>query len=231
MYQPAPARSAPPPTVVSVRGEAVREVPPELAVLTVTVSARDQDRAATLARLTDRAAAQRTLLDEFAAAIERRETGDVSVYPEVKGKTERVSAYHGSVTTSVTVADFTVLGDLLLRLGAQDQTAVSGPWWRLRPGSRAGAEVRKAAVADALRGAAEYADAVGARLERLLEIIDEGADGGVQPLAAMAYGGAAQDMSLDLDPQQQALRAAVTIRVTITEPTILDETPPADAGR
>jgi uncharacterized protein YggE len=210
--------------VISVRGEAVREVAPELAAFSVTVSARDRDRHATLARLTERAAAQRALLDRYADAIERRETGAVQVYPEVKGRSERVSAYRGNVTTTVTVTDFAVLGDLLLRLGAEEQTAISGPWWRLRPGSRAGADVRREAIADALGRAREYADAVGARVDRLIEISDDGAGGGVQPMAAMAFRGAAADaaeMSLDLDPQQQTVHAAVVVRVAITEPSAL----------
>ncbi|HTF08628.1 MAG TPA: SIMPL domain-containing protein, partial [Asanoa sp.] len=40
--------------VVAVRGEAVREVPPEIARFAVTVVARDKDRQATLRRLAER---------------------------------------------------------------------------------------------------------------------------------------------------------------------------------
>ena len=96
--------------MVVVRGEAFREVPPELAVFSVTVSARDKDRQTTLTRLTERAAELRTALDDYPDAIERRETGGVQIYPELKRGGERVSAYTGSVTTTVTVTDFAVLG-------------------------------------------------------------------------------------------------------------------------
>jgi uncharacterized protein YggE len=208
--------------LVSVRGEASREVPPELAVFSATVSARGRDREGTLTRVAERAAAQRVLLDGYAAAIERRETGRVEVYPEVKGNTERVSAYHGSVTTTVVVTDFTVLGDLLLRLGNQEQTTLSGPWWQLRPGSTAGAEVRRAAVADALSRAREYADAVGARLDRLVEIRDEGAGDGGAPVLRAAFGGGPEvAATLEIDPQPQTVHAGVIVRATITEPTVL----------
>jgi uncharacterized protein YggE len=210
--------------MVSVRGEASREVPPELAVFSATVSARGKDREATLTRVAERAAAQRVLLDGYAAAIERRETGRVEVYPEVKGNAERVSAYHGAVTTTVVVTDFSLLGDLLLRLGSQEQTSISGPWWQLRPGSTAGAEVRRAAVADALSRAREYADAVGARLDRLVEIRDEGAGdgGGVMPAMRLGFGGAPEaNATLEIDPQPQNVHAGVIIRATITEPTAL----------
>ena len=203
--------------LISVRGEAFREVPPELAVISVTVSAYGRRRPDTLERLTERAAELRTALDDYADAIERRETAGIQVHPEVKPDGERLPMYTGRVTTTVTVTDFAVLGELLLRLGNQEQTAVAGPWWQLRPGSTAGAEVRRAAIADALNRAQDYADAVGARVDRLVEILDEGAEG-AQPMVRMAAfaGGPESDLALAIDPQQQTVRAAVTVRVTIT---------------
>lgn len=209
--------------MIVVRGEATREVPPELAIFSVTVSARDKDRQTALTRLTERAAELRTHLDDFPEAIERRETSGVQVHPELKRGGERISAYTGSVTTTVTVTDFTVLGELLLRLADRDQTSLSGPWWQLRPGSRAGADVRRAAIADALGRAREYAEAVGAQVDRLVEIADENAGGGGQPMMRMAaFGGAPEaDLALEVDPQVQTVHASVLVRVTITEPTAL----------
>jgi len=209
--------------MIVVRGEATREVPPELAIFTVTVSARDKDRQTTLTRLTERAAELRTYLDNHAEGIERRETSGVQVHPEVKRRGERIVAYAGSVTTTVTVTDFSVLGELLLRLADHDQTSISGPWWQLRPGSRAGADVRRSAITDALGRAREYAEAVGAQVDRLVEIADENAGGGGQPMMRMAaYGGAPEaDLALEVDPQLQTVHASVLVRVTITEPTAL----------
>ena len=86
-------------------------------MFSVTVSARGKDRQATLTQLTERAAELRSALDDYPDAIERRETGGVQIYPEVKRGSQRVSAYTGSVTTTVTVTDFTMLGEMLLRLG------------------------------------------------------------------------------------------------------------------
>lgn len=208
------------PTIV-VRGEAFREVPPEQAVLSVTVSARDRDREVVVARLAERAGELRAVLDGYADAIERRETSGVQVYPDLKRGSERVVAYTAHAGTTVTVTDFGVLGELLLRLARLQQAVVAGPWWQLRPGSKAGADVRRTAIADALARAREYAAAVGARVDRLVEIADEGAGGGgVQPMMRAAAFGAAEDSaaSLDLDPQQQTVHAAVIVRVTITEP-------------
>ncbi|MFI5932953.1 SIMPL domain-containing protein [Actinoplanes sp. NPDC051494] len=207
--------------MVVVRGEAMREVPPEIALFSVTVSARDKDREVTLTRLAERAAQLRSSLDDWPDAIERRETSGVQVRPELKRGGERVSAYQGSVSVTVTVTDFGVLGDMLLRLANQEQTTISGPWWQLRAGSKAGTDVRKAAITDALARAHEYAEAVGAQVDRLVEIADEGTGGGGGGMMRMAYakgGGQEMDVELDVEPQLQTVHAAVTVRVLITEP-------------
>jgi uncharacterized protein YggE len=212
--------------MIVVRGEATREVPPELAIFSVTTSARDKDRQTALTMLTERAAELRTHLDDYPEAIEHRETTGVQVHPELKrGGGERIAAYIGTVTTTVTVTDFTVLGDLLMRLAGRNQARVAGPWWQLRPGSRAGTDVRRAAIADALDRAREYAEAVGAQVDRLVEIADENAGGGGQPMMRMAaFGGAPEaDLQLEVDPQQQTVHASVLVRVTITEPTALKQ--------
>ena len=213
--------------VVVVRGEAIREVPPELAVFTVAVSSRDKDRHTTLTRLTERAAELRSRLDDFDQAIERRETGSVQILPEMQGRPrigsggEKVIAYRGTVATTVTVTDFAVLGELLLRLADQEQTEINGPWWQMRPGSRAGADVRREAIVDAMRRAREYAEAVGSRVERLIEIVDEGVGGGMPGAYRSFAGGRAEKadtMDLTLDPPTQNIQASVTVKVAIAPP-------------
>ena len=206
------------PTIV-VRGEAFREVPPELAVLSVTVTARDQDRQAVVDRLLRRSEEVRAVLAGSGDAVERRETGGVQVVPELRRGSERVVAYTGSVTTTVTVTDFEPLGQLLLQLARIEHATVAGPWWQMRPGGRAGADVRRAAIAEALSRAREYAAAVGARIDRLVEIADDGAGAGPMMMRAAAFDvGAQESAGFELDPQLQTVQAAVTVRVTITEP-------------
>ena len=206
---------------VSVRGEAVIEVPPELARFAVTVSARGKDRQGVINRLAERSVTVRALIDEYGDAVERRETGAFHLSPELKRSGEGVVAYTGSVATTVTVTDFTALGELMVRLADQEQSAVAGPWWELRPTSPVGGEARRAALTDALDRAKEYAAAVGARVDRLLEISDEG---GERPMYRMAMAGSAAGLehagiaTLDLDPQVQTVRAAVHLRLSITEP-------------
>ncbi|MFI5889264.1 SIMPL domain-containing protein [Actinoplanes sp. NPDC051513] len=209
------------PTIV-VRGEAVREVPPEIAVINVSVTARGKNKDAVLARLTEQSAVLRAELDAYGEAIERRETAGVQVYPDFKK-----SEYVGNVDTTVTVADFGALGEMLPRLAGMAQVSIFGPWWQLRRGSKAGAEVRRAAITDALDRAREYASAVGARIDKLVEISDEIAGaGGVVPIAARAMAFDAQRgpaPALELDPQRQTVQASVLVRVTITEPDLSEQ--------
>jgi uncharacterized protein len=214
--------------VVAVRGEVNRQVPPEIATVHVTVAARDRDRQAALSRLAERSTALGVLVDGYAAAIERRETSGVYVYPETKGPGERIVGYRGSVTLRLTVTDFAVLGELMLRLADQDQATVAGPYWALRPDSPAYREARHQAIGDALTRAREYAEALGARVTRLLQLADSGLSG-----ADVDYGGAAPQAmamramdagavpSFDLEPRQQHVYASVEARFAITEP-ILD---------
>jgi uncharacterized protein YggE len=209
---------------VAVRGEAVHEVEPELAQLTVTIAARDKDRELTLRRLAERAETLRGLLDRYAPAIERRETSRVHVHPELKRSGERVRAYEGSVSTTVTFSDFSELGEVVLTLADQDQTTVYGPSWALRSDSPAYGAARRAAIDDALGRARQYADALGARLVRLVELTDSGLSGdrGSQPVAfAMRAAAGGPQPQLELDPQRQTVYAAIEARFAISEPTVL----------
>lgn len=204
--------------MIVVRGEALREVPPEQAVFSVTVTARGRDKDAVLAHLTERAAVLRAALDGHGEAIERRETGGVQVFPDFKRGGDRPAGWTGSMATTVTVADFAALGEMLPRLAGLEQASIAGPWWQLRPGSTASAEVRRAAIADALSRAREYAAAVGSTVDRLVEISDDLAGGGGFPAVAGRAAMAVESATWQLDPQMQTVQASVIVRVTITDP-------------
>jgi uncharacterized protein YggE len=219
---------SPVPTV-AVRGEHTREVDPELAEFAITVSARDKDRATTLARLSERVNATRAILDRYAAAIEKRETSRLSVFAQTR-KGEKVSAYIGNATTTVTVTDFDLLGEMMIRIADQDQVAVAGPFWSVRPASPVHREARHAAIRDAITRAREYAEALGAHVTGLVELTDVGMSGGLMApggpaMFARAAGGGSYSGSpeLNLDPQRQQISAQIEGRFQISEPTALDE--------
>jgi uncharacterized protein len=213
---------------VAVRGESTREVDPEIAEFSVTVQARDKDRATTLAHLSERVAAIRAVLDGYAAAIEKRETSRLSVYAQTKGSGERISAYVGTATTQVTVTDLDVIGEMMLRISGVPQVSANGPFWSVRPGSPVYREARHAAIADAVTRAKEYAEALGARVIGLVELTDVGMSAGDMAAPRMmrafaARGGAESMPELDLDPQRQQIQAQIEGRFLISNPSILDD--------
>ncbi|MFJ3693361.1 SIMPL domain-containing protein [Streptomyces sp. NPDC090052] len=216
---------------VAVRGEASLEVEPETATLTVTASARGKDRRAALQDLTRRNAAIFELAREYGEAVEKLESGALSVSPEPAQHSwgERVRAYSGHVRITVALNDFTALGELTARLAGLELTRVEGPWWALRPGSPAHRDARRQAVRDAVTRAREYAEALGAELTALVELSDPGADGarppapgfaGTRGFRAAAPGGADDVPAIDLEPQRQTVYAQVNARFTMSPPAL-----------
>ncbi|MEU5640503.1 SIMPL domain-containing protein [Streptomyces milbemycinicus] len=214
---------------VAVRGEARLEVDPEIARLSITVSARGSDRRTALEDLTRRNAQVLDLVKSYGQAVEKLETGAFAITPQLtaKGRHERIHAYHGRVHLSVTVADFTALGELSTRLADLELTQVVGPTWALRPDSPAHAEARRQAVREAVQRAREYAGALDARLTALVELADLDSENANQPYPVAyaaaprgaGYGGAPQAApALDLEPQRQTVYAQVNARFTMSPP-------------
>lgn len=212
---------------ISVRGEAQLEVEPEIARLTVYVHAQDKDRRRALDRLTERNRDCLDLIKGYGEAVEQLETSGLSISPIVREKRrdEKVDRYQGTVHTTVTVVDFSVLGELIARLGDMELATVQGPWWALRRDSEVYRRAAQQAVQEAVTRARDYADALGCRLTGLLELADEGVrtDGGAPETAYGFFAQAAQaapvpPAPLDLEPQTQVVRATVQARFTATDP-------------
>ncbi|GAA2111487.1 SIMPL domain-containing protein [Actinomadura alba] len=219
---------SPTPPLVSVRGETVLEVEPEIARLTVYVHARDKDRRRALERLTERNRECLDLIGEYGDAVEQVETSGLSISPIVRDKRrdEKVDRYQGTVHTTVTVAEFSVLGEIVTRLGDLELTSVHGPWWALRRDSDVYRRAAQQAVRAAVTRATDYADALGCRLTGLVRLSDEGlsTDGGgreqVYGMVAAAVPASSSGAlpAIDLEPQKQVVRAAVEARFTMTAP-------------
>ncbi|MFD7622234.1 SIMPL domain-containing protein [Streptomyces sp. NPDC059802] len=215
---------------VAVRGEARLEVDPETARITVTVTARGKDRRNTLEDLTRRNNHVLELARSYGQAMEKLETGAISITPELtqKGRNEQIHAYHGRVHITAVLNDFTALGEFTTRIADLDMTRVNGPWWGLRPDSPAHGTARRQAVHEAVQRAREYADALGAQLTALVELADLGAENTAPPAlpapGAMrgraAFGGAAPEPApaLDLEPQRQTVYAQVNARFIMSPP-------------
>lgn len=219
---------APGPATVSVRGEATVEAGPEIVVFSVSVSARARDRRDALANLSQRNDEFLALVRSFGPAVEKAETSDVSVYPELRrGREEKVRWYRGTIRSRLTVADFTAAGELVGRIADLELCVVTGPWWQLRPDSPVYREARVLAARNAVTRAAEYAEAVGGRLTGLIGLADTGMGGGhpvpvFAAARAMADAGAEEAPAvIDMEPEAQVVQASVEARFTMTQPSSL----------
>lgn len=223
--------------VLAVKGEAVLEVEPDIARIEVSVAAIDNDRASTLRLLTERAAAVAKVLDGFPDVIEKTETSQIGVSPQLAGRAgpDRAPGYHGAVYHAITVTGFDRLGELMAQLSGQELVQVGGPWWELRPGSPVYRRVRVAAVRDAVRRARDYAAALGSELVDLVELADarllSDSRGQADTLTPSKAGlphrvraTAPDQLSVDLIPGRQVVRATVEARFTIGAPdlTVVD---------
>ncbi|MGH3388545.1 MAG: SIMPL domain-containing protein [Actinomadura sp.] len=215
--------------MISVRGEAVLEVEPEIAKLSVHVQAKDDDRRKALDQLVERNQECLDLIRSYGEAIEKLETGGMLITPVLKFRRHAgdIQYYQGTAWIKITVADFGVLGELVTRLGDLERTAVNGPDWALRRDSEVYRTATRQAAQEAVTRARGYAEALGCRLTGLVELADEGLtqqsrggfDAMAMPMGALAAApGAAEPDAIALEPEAQIVRAAVEARFTATPP-------------
>ncbi|MEH0543692.1 SIMPL domain-containing protein [Streptomyces sp. B21-105] len=217
---------------LTVRGEAELEVDPEIARITVTLTARGHDRRTTLDDLTHRNTTALDLLKSYGDTVENLSTGTLTLRPELTpyDRDEHIHTHHGTIHLTAELTDFTVLGELTTRLADLDLTRVDGPSWTLRPTSPVHRTARRHAVHDAVRRAKEYAEALDTTLAALLELTDT-TTGSARPRTRSAFGrsavrfsGAATEIEspdpepLDLEPQRIHVCAEVTARFTMNPP-------------
>lgn len=221
-----PAAAGP---IISVRGEAFIEAPPEIARLVVHVQSKDDDRRKALDRLTENNRRCLDLIEGYGDAVEQIETGGLTISPVLRYRRREgdVHYYQGTVRINLVIVDFELLGELVTRIGDLERTSVSGPFWRLRRDSPVHREAARQAARQAVDRARSYADALGCRLTGMIELADEGLSGGdqgdrfaVAPMGAMARGGAAaaEPEPIALVPETQTVTATVEARFTASAP-------------
>jgi uncharacterized protein YggE len=202
--------------IVTVRGGAQLEGPPDLATLSVTLHASGDSAEGIRSQLAVGSQAVASLLDQFAAALERTSTSGLHVSPVVNHKNPtKITGYTGTFSTTLVVADFEALS-LIMALSALPTSEVDGPWWSLRRDNPMFREVRLAAIADARRRADDYAAAFGATVAELVEVSDlDGGYGGGAMRAMAAMDMAAEDATFAFQPAEQTVSGQVTVRFTI----------------
>jgi uncharacterized protein YggE len=204
----------PPAPRVVVCGQAVTEVPPDAADLTVTLEVRNRRRDVALTRLTERQQALTGLLEAARGDLAGVTTDAVAVYPEA-GDGSRVSGHVAVTTTRVRMADVAAAGELAVAVATLPDTSLHGPQWRVSRGHPAHQQVRTDAVADAVSRARAYAAALGCRLTGLVEVRDVDTHGGG---SMRAFAEAAGSPRLDLQPAPQEVHGQVEATFTMSVP-------------
>ncbi len=203
--------------IVTVRGEAQLEGPPDLAGLSSTLHASGDSAEATRAELATGSQAVAAVLERFAGVLERSSTSGLHVSPTFNHRNPtKITGYTGTFTTSLTVGDFDALSEIILALSALPGAQVDGPWWSLSPDNPLYREVRLAAITEARRRADDYAAAFGATVGDLVEVSDlEGGFGGAARMAQSYAESLTLDSSFSFEPAQQSVHGSVTVRFTL----------------
>jgi uncharacterized protein YggE len=209
-----PIGSAP---LVTVRGEAQLEGPPDLATVGLTLHASGESPEATRSQLAEGSAKVAGLLAEFETAVERSSTSGVHVFPVFNRRTPpKITGYQGTFSTQIVVADLESLSALVLALTALPNSQLDGPWWSLRHDNAMYREARLAAIADARQRAADYAAAFGTAVADLVEVSDLNTGfGGVREMRAFAVGKGAEDDAFEFEPAMQTVSGQVTVRFSL----------------
>jgi uncharacterized protein YggE len=209
-----PIASAP---LVTVRGEAQLEGPPDLATLTLTLHASGDSAERTRSQLAKGSTVVAQLLQRFEDAIERSSTSGLHVSPVFNRRTPaKITGYQGTFTTQIVVADLESLSSLVLELTALPDSQIDGPWWALRPDNPMFREARIAAIADARRRADDYAAAFDATVANLVEVSDlDGGFAGGREMRAFAMAKGADDAGFEFEPALQTVSGHVTVRFSL----------------
>lgn len=167
--------------IVTVRGEQERRVPPEHAVVHVSVRADGPERGPVVERVTTLA---EPLRDDLVAAQRSDEvvewsSGRVSVWTERPWNAEGRQlppVHHAALDLTATYRDFHALSWWIGEVAETDAVQVVDVRWELSPATRAviEREVATEAVQVALQRAGAYAEALGMDSVTPLEVADAG---------------------------------------------------------
>src|SRR5215218_4991084 len=209
-----PTGSAP---LVTVRGEAQLEGPPDLATFILTLHASGDSSERTRSQLAKGSTAVSEVLQRFEPAIERSSTSGLHVSPAFSRRTPpKITGYQGTFTSQIVVADLESLSALVLALTALPNSQLDGPWWSLRHDNAMYREARLAAIADARQRADDYAAAFGTAVADLVEVSDLNTGfGGVREMRAFAVGKGAEDAAFEFEPAMQTVSGQVTVRFSL----------------
>ncbi len=215
--------------VVTVRGEAHLEGPPDLATLSFSAHRSGVSADLVGGQLAEASHQLRAVVTAHAEAIEKQSTSGIHVTPVFRAGSTKVHGFRGSFSAELVLRDLAALSQVVFDLAAIPGSQVDGPSWSLRRDNPIHRQVRLEAIESARERAVDYAAAFGGSLDQLVEVSD--LDGGsVGPLAlrgsVMAFASGSQEQpDFDFEPALQTVTGQVTVRFTLTVPELSDGRP------
>ena len=221
-------------TVISVRGDAQLEVPPDVATMHGRITTVESSKKAALLAVTDRLEAILSSLRELggttmAAGDDRRPltwlTRSATSHPRVRFDKERQRRVRtGKIVAEVGVViqlrDFALTDRVAVALASHEGYHGAQVGWSVDHDNAAWRRVRADAIAAAIRKAHDYADALHGTLVSLDHLADVGLLGAAEERSAHTFGvsaarllrGTARKRVPSLDPEPQVLSATVEAR-------------------
>lgn len=208
LADPVPGGSTP---TVTVRGEAVLRAEPDEAMLWITLTALENDPGHALADVSRRSEALVALLDELGVARTYRSTTGVTVYEEFDRTPSgrRSLGHRAAASVSVRLTDPEPIGELITKATTELQARFDGPRWQIAAQNPVRLEAARAAAADAQRKARAFAEGVGAKLGRLMQLNEPGTESSRPRMqrASIQLASAAAGGSMPIEPGEHEVSA------------------------
>jgi uncharacterized protein YggE len=178
---------------VTVRGDAVIRAEPDEAMLWITLSALEDAPGPALSDVSARSNALVALLNELGVTKADRSTTGITVYEDFDHtQSGRQSLGHRAISrVSVRLTDPDLIGQLIAQATEDLAARIDGPRWQIAPDNPVRLQAARQAAADGQRKAQAYAEGVGAKLGRLIQLTEPDGHvgiirtaGGLRPMAA-----------------------------------------------
>jgi uncharacterized protein YggE len=200
---------------VTVRGEAAVRAEPDEAILSVTLSALKASPGPALADVSRRSEAFLALLDELHVAKGDRSTTGVTIYEEFDHTRagRRSLGHRAAARVVVRLTDPDIIGRVVTRATTELDAEIDGPRWQISPENPVRLRAAGEAAAAGQRKAKAYAEGVGARVGRLITLVEPSAAhpvlrrAGPRPLIAAS----AAEPSMPIEPGEHEVIAAVEV--------------------
>lgn len=181
-----------PPRQITVTGESTLNVAPELATITLGVTEEAEEAAMAMQAVSDAMNAVIAELKAAGIAAADLQTRQISMHPVWSqdrsydsGGTRKITGFQASNTLMLRVRDLDRLGpvmDAVLAAGANNFQGLS---FGVEDPEAVADRIRGEAVKDAVRKAAQLAEAAGMELGPVRSISEHGGGGGPRPMMAM----------------------------------------------